>query len=184
PLYTEARIKVSNLELSSNFWLLSTDSCREIDVLEVYGGATKEYFARNMSTNFHVFIRSAKKGISSDFNDQNHVSLPDSAFWREEFHTFGVHWKSPTEVDFYIDGKLIPEGSWTKAEMFDKDYTHTKMDKTKYLMDRPMHLILDTEDHHWRSAQGIVAKDEDLADPAKNKMYVDWIRTYKPVEVD
>jgi len=37
PVYTEARIKVSNLELSSNFWLLSRDSRREIDILEIYG---------------------------------------------------------------------------------------------------------------------------------------------------
>lgn len=184
PLYTEARIKVSQLELSSNFWLLSTDNRREIDVLEIYGGAANPYFARNMSTNFHVFIRSQEKGISSDFNYQNHVTLPDSAFWRDDYHTFGVYWKSPTEVFFYIDGEQLPAGSWKQAEMFDKDYTRTKMDKTKYQMDRPMHLILDTEDHHWRSVKGIVASDEDLADPAKNKMYVDWIRTYKPVPVD
>ncbi len=181
PAYTEARIRVSNLELSSNFWFLSRDSRREIDVLEVYGGAEKGDFARRMSTNFHVFIRSKEKGITSDFNVSNHVELPNGANWREEYHTFGVFWKSPAEVYFYIDGKPLPTGSWTQAEMFDKDYTKTFMDKSAFVMDRPMVMILDIEDHHWRSRQGIVAKDEDLADPSKNKMLVDWVRTYRLV---
>ncbi|MGF1818019.1 hypothetical protein L4D02_25375, partial [Vibrio splendidus] len=39
PIFMEANIKVSNLELSSNFWLLSENDQREIDILEVYGGA-------------------------------------------------------------------------------------------------------------------------------------------------
>jgi len=43
-------------------------------------------------------------------------------------------------------------------------------------------MILDTEDHDWRSRQGIVAKDEDLIDPTKNRMLIDWVRTYRLVE--
>lgn len=182
PAYTEARMKVSNLELSSNFWFLSQDSRREIDVLEVYGGAEKGDFAQRMSTNFHVFIRTKDTGITSDFSASNHVELPGKANWRDDYHTFGVFWKSPTEVYFYIDGKLLPTGSWEQSEMFDKDYTKTFMDKSAFVMDKPMVMILDTEDHHWRSRQGIVAKDEDLADPSKNKMLVDWVRTYQLVE--
>ncbi|WP_020570464.1 LamG domain-containing protein [Neolewinella persica] len=182
PVYTEARIKVSNLELSSNFWFLSRDSRREIDVLEVYGGAAKDFFAKHMSTNFHVFLRGRATGITSNFNDQNHVMLPDAAYWRENYHTFGMFWKSPTEIYFYIDGEQLPTGSWDQSEMFDKDYTKTPMDKEKYVMDQPLVMILDTEDHHWRSNQGIVAKDEDLANPAKNRMLVDWVRTYRLVE--
>jgi len=166
PVYTEARIKVSHLELSSNFWFLSRDSRREIDVLEVYGGAAKGNFA----------------SITSDFNASNHVMLPDSANWRDDFHTFGMFWKSPTEVYFYIDGKQLPTGSWEQAEMFDKGYTKTTMDKAQYVMDKPLVMILDTEDHAWRSRQGIVAQDEDLADPAKNLMLVDWVRTYRLVK--
>lgn len=43
-------------------------------------------------------------------------------------------------------------------------------------------MILDTEDHTWRSRQGIVAQDGDLADPAKNRVLVDWVRTYRLVK--
>ncbi|WP_010182338.1 Ig-like domain-containing protein [Aquimarina agarilytica] len=182
PIFMEARIKVSNLELSSNFWMLSEDDKREIDVLEVYGGASDVWFAQRMSTNFHVFERGAGNRILSDYNDQNHVTLPNNELWRNKFHTFGVYWKSPSEVYFYIDGKQTKDGSWAQSDMFDKDYTRRKMDKNRFKMDKPVFMIIDTEDHSWRSEQGIVASDADLKNPNKNKMLVDWVRTYKPVK--
>lgn len=182
PIFLEARIKVSNLELSSNFWLLSDTDEREIDVLEVYGGASQTWFAKNMSTNFHVFFRDHQNNsIISDFNDQTHNSAPNNGYWRDGFHRFGVYWKSPTEVTFYIDGVQTPDGSWAQVVMKDKDYTGAILDKSQYNMDQSAYIIIDTEDHEWRSNAGHVASDANLADPSKNKMYVDWIRVYKPV---
>lgn len=182
PIFLEANIKVSALELSSNFWLLSDNDEREIDVLEVYGGARQEWFAQNMSTNFHVFLRDEQTNeIISDFNDQTHNTPTWGTYWREGFHRFGVYWKSPTEVYFYIDGQQTSEGSWAQVVMKDKDYTGAILDKTQYNMDEEAFIILDTEDHSWRSEAGHVATDADLADGTKNKMYVDWIRVYKPV---
>ncbi len=181
PIFLEASIKVSNLELSSNFWLLSENDQREIDILEVYGGAEDEWFARNMSTNFHVFMRNPDNSIISDFNDQTHNEPDWGTYWREGFHRFAAYWKSPTEVTFYINGVQTPKGAWEQVVMKDKDYTGAILDKSKYNMDEEMYIILDTEDHSWRSELGIFAKDADLADGSKNKMYVDWIRVYKPV---
>ncbi|MCM2681307.1 RICIN domain-containing protein [Echinimonas agarilytica] len=181
PIFLEARIKVSNLELSSNFWLLSENDEREIDVLEVYGGANDDWFARNMSTNFHVFMRNADNSIRSDFNDQTHNTPPWGTYWRDGFHRFAVYWKSPTEVTFYINGQETPNGSWAEVVMKDKDYTGAILDKNTYNMDEESFIIIDTEDHSWRSEAGIVASDADLANNSKNKMYVDWIRVYKPV---
>ncbi len=182
PVYTEARILVSNLELSSNFWMLSPDDRREIDMLEVYGGASQIWFAQHMSTNFHVFFRNPDNSIRSDYNDQTHNALPGNALWRNGWHRFGVYWKSPTDITFYIDGQQTSNGSWAQVIMIDKDYTGATLDKSIYNMDREMFLIIDTEDHKWRSDQGIVATDEDLADDTRNRMYVDWVRTYKPVD--
>ncbi|NLS14193.1 beta-agarase [Vibrio sp. SM6] len=181
PIFMEANIKVSNLELSSNFWLLSENDQREIDILEVYGGAEDDWFAKNMSTNFHVFFRNNDNTIKSDFNDQTHNTPRWGNYWRDGFHRFGAYWKSPTEVTFYIDGVKTPKGSWEQVVMKDKDYTGEILDKNIYNMDHEMFLILDTEDHSWRSEAGIIASDADLADGSKNKMYVDWIRVYKPV---
>ncbi|MGJ8691690.1 MAG: RICIN domain-containing protein [Thalassotalea sp.] len=182
PIYMEANIKVSNLELSSNFWLLSENDEREIDVLEVYGGAREDWFAKNMSTNFHVFIRDHNSNeIINDFNDQTHNTPTYGTYWRNNFHRFGAYWKSPTEVTFYIDGQETPNGSWAEVVMKDKDYTGAILNKNQYNMDEEAFLILDTEDHSWRSEAGNITTDADLADNSKNKMYVDWIRVYKPV---
>ena len=177
PIYTEARIKASNLELSSNFWLLSEDSKREIDVLEVYGGTKQTLFPARATTNFHLFKRDST-GIHGDFNDLSAHFLPDSTPWRMEYHTFGVYWKSPTEITFFIDGKEMKGSSWADAELFDYNYSKTYLDKNIHNLDRPMYLILDTEDHDWRSKKGNTPTDAELADPTRNKMYVDWIRTY------
>ncbi|MEM6771832.1 MAG: family 16 glycosylhydrolase, partial [Bacteroidota bacterium] len=181
PLYTEARIKASNLELSSNFWLLSEDSKREIDVLEVYGGAKEGYFPIRATSNFHLFHRD-EKGIRADFHDLQPHFLPDSTPWRQEYHTFGVLWKSPTEISFYIDGKEMVGSSWADAKPYDKSHTKTYLDKAAYSFDRPMYLIIDTEDHDWRSKQGHTPSDEELADDDRNRMYVDWVRTYQLTE--
>ncbi|WP_187271104.1 family 16 glycosylhydrolase [Neolewinella aurantiaca] len=177
PVYTEARIKASNLELSSNFWMLSKDAKREIDVLEVYGGTEAWPHPTRATTNFHLFKRDAS-GIHGDFNDLSGHYLPDTTPWRMDYHTFGVFWKSPTEVSFYIDGKEMENSSWADAKLFDQNYTKTYLDKSVDNMDRPMYLILDTEDHDWRVEKGNTPTDEELADDSRNRMYVDWVRTY------
>ena len=178
PLYTEARIRVSDLELSSNFWMLSEDNEREIDVLEIYGGAAQGGYPRRMSNNFHVFFRDDDQ-IHSDFADATYHALHDSARYRDDYHTFGVRWLAPDDLTFFIDGQPTEDGSWAQADLYDKGHTRDTLDKTQYTMDRPLYLILDTEDHAWRSRRGIVADDASLADSSRNRMYVDWVRTYR-----
>ncbi|WNJ18801.1 family 16 glycosylhydrolase [Pontibacter sp. G13] len=176
PVYTEARIKVSSLVLSSNFWMLSQDDTREIDVIEVYGSdrPDQSWFASHMSTNYHIFERTSTQ-ILNDFSNQQHHALPGNEPWRNDFHTFGVYWKSPTEITFYIDGQEKNTFTEQNMETYDGNY-----------IDRPMFMIIDTEDHDWRSNPSngnplVVATDAELADTTKNKMLVDWVRTYRPV---
>ncbi len=69
PLYMEAKIKIANIENSSNFWMLNECDNEEIDVLECYGGAKNRdasgnvtsgdatFYTRQMSTNFHIWHR-------------------------------------------------------------------------------------------------------------------------------
>jgi agarase len=177
PVYMEASIKVANLELSSNFWLLSADSTHEIDILEVYGGTKQKDKSQYMGTNFHVFFRGEGQPLI-DHGDSRHYKPEGGGFWREDYHRFGVHWESPTEVTFYIDGKITPKGAWKDRVL--KTKKGSILDKTKYSMNKPLHLILDLEDHDWRSKSGHIATDEELANQANNKMYIDWVRVYKP----
>jgi len=41
-------------------------------------------------------------------------------------------------------------------------------------------IIIDAEDHDWRSQKGITPTDQELLDEDINTMYVDWVRVYKP----
>lgn len=176
PIYMEAKIKPSNLVLSSNFWFLSEDDTRELDILEVYGSdrPDQSWFAEHMSTNYHIFERDPEtNAIIENHNDQVHHTLPDDESWRKDFHTFGAYWKSPTHIDFYIDGKLV-------RQLREDGMT----DPAGKYIDRAMFMIIDMEDHEWRSSEGIVATDAELADESKNKMFVDWVRVYKPESSD
>ena len=174
PVYIEARIKPCNQVLSSNLWLLSKDSKRELDMLEIYAGdrPDQKFYARKASHNYHIFIRNAKTNqIEKDLKKPQYYVLPSKEPYRNDFHNFGMFWKSATEMDFYIDGLLV--NSLRKEDLEDPDQLY---------FDRPMHIIFDIEDHDWRSKKGIVATDQELSNKNKNQMFVDWIRVYKPVK--
>ncbi len=117
PVYMEARIKVSNIRNSSNFWMLNKCDNEEIDVLECYGGDPDEFYSKQMSTNFHLWHRRGGQSHNgaqtttncggqdlTDFTYQTFFRTSNNDFWRNDFHTFGVYWASPTQLEFYIDG--------------------------------------------------------------------------------
>ncbi len=171
PVFMEINMKVSGLVLSSNFWLLSEDDRNELDIDETYGSDRSAWFAKRMSTNYHIFERDpVTNDIIANYNDQQFFTLPDNAPLRNDFHRFGAYWKDAWNVEFYLDGVLVRTLTQSGIE-----------DPEGKGLDRPMRIIIDTEDHDWRSNQGIVATDEELANDNINKMFVDWVRVYKPV---
>ncbi|MBB4078612.1 hypothetical protein GGR28_001225 [Lewinella aquimaris] len=171
PVFIEASIRVSNQVLSSNLWLLSEDDRRELDILEIYGGdrPDQRYYATHASNNYHIFVRDSSNRILENLSDPSHHTLAGEVPYRRDFHRFGAYWIDPWSIDIYLDGKLVRR---LRLEPDD--------DPDGVGLDRPMYLIIDTEDHAWRSEKGIVATDEELADDEKNIMLVDWIRTYRP----
>ena len=176
PVYMEAKIKVANQVLSSNFWLLSADDKRELDILEIYGSdrANHHKHSRHANTNYHVFIRDEESNeIIRDIGSQQHHFLPNEAPYRDNFHRFGAYWIDPWNVEFYIDGRLVRRLNKTSLK-----------DPENLGLDREMFMIIDMEDHDWRSSVGHIASDEDLADETRNKMLVDWVRVYVPVKAD
>lgn len=173
PVYMEISMKVSGLVLSSNFWFLSGDDRNELDVIETYGSERSDWFAKRQSTNYHIFERNSSNQIIKDHSDQDHHTLPSNQPLRNGFHRYGMYWKSPTDVEFYRDGEKIR--TITQSGLTDPEGLY---------LDRPMRLIIDTEDHQWRSNQGIVASDAELANNSINKMFVDWVRVYKPIDIN
>jgi agarase len=172
PIFVEASMKISSLALASNFWMLSDDDKYEIDVTETYGDTTHN--VQQMSTNYHIFKRDpvTNEYLEDYGHKAKHHKTADKALLNQDFHRFGFYWKSPTHMEFYLDGKFVRELS-SNTDLTDPD---------GHFFDRPMRLIFDMEDHVWRARKGITPTIKDLGDPTKNRMYVDWIRAYRPVQ--
>ncbi|PQJ80646.1 family 16 glycosylhydrolase [Polaribacter porphyrae] len=175
PVYTEVRAKVANQVLSSNFWFLSKDDKRELDVLEIYGGdrESEKWFAANAASNTHVFLRNdSDNSIIKDINKSVKSKLADGSPWRNEFHTYGAYWKDAFTIDIYYDGKLVNQ---IRKESI--------QDPANLGLNRAMFMVIDLEDHDWRSRKNppITPTDAELADETKNKYLVDYVRTFRPV---
>ncbi|MEM0913796.1 MAG: family 16 glycosylhydrolase [Planctomycetota bacterium] len=179
PVYIEGRAKVPNTVLASALWLLSPCDTREIDFMEAYGADYSEnakksqtWFSHRMHVSHHMFIRDPFQ----DYQPKDEGTwIYSETPWRENFHTYGVYWRDPWHLEYYIDGKLVRV---TKGkDMIDPlNYTNGGG------LDLEMDIIIDMEDHTWRSNQGITPTDAELANKENNTFRVDWIRVYKPVK--
>ncbi len=170
PVFMESSLKVNGLVLSSNFWMLSLDAKRELDVVECYGSDRDKNFETKMNTNYHIFLRDpASNEVVKDFAKQQGHPLPNNAPLRDGYHRFGMYWKDAWNIDFYLNGVKVR--SMTKEDITDPDNLG---------LDRAMHIIFDVEDHQWRSDKGITVTDEELKKEDINKMFVDWVRVYTP----
>ncbi|WP_025764950.1 family 16 glycosylhydrolase [Dyadobacter tibetensis] len=179
PVYVEAYAKISNSTLASDVWLLSPDDTQEIDILEAYGSSYSEntkkdlsWFAQRIHISHHVFIRSPFQ----DYQPTDPGSwYYDGTLWREQYHRFGMYWKDPLHLEYYIDGKLVRTVSG--LDIIDpKNYTGgTGLNKA-------MDIIINVEDQTWRSDQGLTPTDNELANRDDQTFKVDWIRVYKPVK--
>ncbi|GAB2504906.1 carbohydrate-binding protein [Microbulbifer agarilyticus] len=176
PLFMEARVKITNLTLANAFWLLSSDSTEEIDVLESYGSdrPSETWFDERLHLSHHVFIREPFQ----DYQPKDAGSWypnPDGGHWRDQFFRIGVYWIDPWTLEYYVNGEHVRTVSG--VEMIDP-YGYTNGNG----LSKPMQVIFDAEHQPWRDAQGTAPPtDEELADPSRNKFLVDWVRFYKPV---
>lgn len=175
PIYTEVRAKIANQVLSSNFWFLSKDDKRELDVVECYGGdrESEKWHAANAASNTHVFLRNeSDNSIIKDINKSIKHQTADGSPWRNKYHTYGAYWKDAFTVDVYYDGKLVNQ---IRKESI--------QDPANLGLNRAMFMVIDLEDHDWRSRKNppIAPTDEELADQSKNKYLVDYVRTFRPI---
>ncbi|MCX2803323.1 carbohydrate-binding protein [Microbulbifer thermotolerans] len=176
PVYIETRVKIMDQVLANAVWMLSSDSTEEIDIVEAYGSSRPDqtWFAERMHLAHHVFIRDPFQ----DYQPQDMGAwYSDGRLWREQYSRVGVYWRDPWHLEYYIDGQLVRTVSGT--DMIDP-YGYTNGTG----LSKPMQIIIDAEDQDWRSDNGILATDAELADSSKNQFYVDWVRVYKPVPAD
>jgi agarase len=174
PLFIEARAKISDQVLASCVWMLSEDSTEEIDILEAYGSGRKgqEWFAERLHLSHHVFVR-------KPFQDYQPTDAgtwyKNGKIWRQHFVRVGVYWRDPWHLEYYVDGELVRTVSG--EEIIDpKGFTHG------HGLSKPMSIIINKEDQDWRREQGVTPTDEELANPKKSIMWVDWVRVYQAVK--
>ncbi|QDT69141.1 Beta-porphyranase A precursor [Planctomycetes bacterium MalM25] len=157
--YYEASIKVANISLPSAFWF-RMNSKSEIDVIENVGNRSnpgQEWKRSVMAYNTHFYNPppDIAVGGKAQMVDEN----GDPLLSAENFITYAVWWKSPTEILFYYND--IEVANVTPGGPFDEG----------------LHMIFDMEAFHWEGFPTI----GDLNDPAKNTMQVDWVRAYQAV---
>ncbi|SHJ09865.1 Glycosyl hydrolases family 16 [Pseudozobellia thermophila] len=197
PVYIEARAKIMNSTLASNVWLLSPDDTQEIDIVEAYGADYSEsaqkdhsYFSKKIHISHHVFIRDPFQ----DYQPKDAGSwYSNGTTWNRDYHRFGVYWKNPWHLEYYIDGQLVRTVSG--KDMIDP-FFYTNATRpgdpsvdTRTGLSKEMDIIINTEDQTWRStpASGLQSEtytptDNELENIENNTFKVDWIRVYKPVE--
>ncbi|MBN3581029.1 family 16 glycosylhydrolase [Algoriphagus aestuarii] len=197
PVYVEAYAKVMNSTLASDVWLLSPDDTQEIDIVEAYGASysasaqqNTSWFAERIHLSHHVFVRDPFQ----DYQPTDSGSwYQDGRIWREEFHRYGVYWRDPWHLEYYIDGELVRTVSG--KDMIDpKFYTNAEepgntTKDTRTGLSKEMDIIINVEDQTWRSSpeSGLQSEtytptDSELANAEDHTFRVKWIRVYKPVE--
>ncbi len=170
PMYTVSRIKAAHISAYNTFWLNNGDISNrdEIDVIENNSnptcGCQPDYPWQMNSQYFQVINDDTKRNKGNFDNRKLSKANPLKGVpWNEAYHTFGVWWKSATEIQFYLDGE--PAGS-VSAE---RD------------LNRKLHIIWDlwSEDVKW---VGGLPQKEELLDNSVNTMKVDWVHTYRLVK--
>ncbi|MEM8525767.1 MAG: Ig-like domain-containing protein [Bacteroidota bacterium] len=188
PVYIEAYVKVMNSVSASNVWLLSPDDTQEIDICEAYGHDTRWnnpwFNNERVHLSHHVFIRSPFTDWQP--SDEGSFYTDGMTVWNQNYHRFGVYWRDPWHLEYYVDGKLVRVRSG--KDQIDPVY-HTNSvnpgdtnNDTRTGLSKPMDIIINTEDQSWRAVQGLTPTDQELADTEANTFNVDWIRVYKPAE--
>ena len=152
PGYYEARIKASDLSMTTAFWFQGTYS--EIDVIENLGRPSNEdskWVENTMMMNTHYY----PDGWDNDIDTPVKWEMPVKA--REDFQVFGVWWREDNSIWFYYNDQKVanvsPGGAFGEG----------------------MYMYFDTEVFHWH---GWPTK-ESLLDPERNVVLVDWVRAWK-----
>jgi beta-porphyranase len=182
PVYTETRMKASDISLSSTFWLVTdtgqkypnATDCKfsygtELDVIETTGGAYDwdteiKSFNTQLKSNTHFRTRPCEGG-SETFFSKGPSSPKNLGFTTHSgFHTYGVYWIDATQCKIYVDG----------VEFYNLIINDTQKANP---FDLPMGLRMVTETYNWLNPPS----KEMLKDNTKNTTYYDWVRTYKLV---
>jgi beta-glucanase (GH16 family) len=151
--YYEARMKASQLSMSSSFWFQGKYS--EIDVVEQFGKpVNRSWRSRYMMMDSHYFTGNPK----TDHNAQARTEMSSGA--GEQYHVYGVWWKDKDSLVYFLDGREVAR-------------THPAGEFLE-----PMYMFFDTEVFTDSGLPSIA----DLQDDRINTMSVDWVHSWRLVQ--
>ncbi|WP_298543905.1 carbohydrate-binding protein [uncultured Aquimarina sp.] len=169
--YYETRMKANKTFMSSTFWLINKRNeftgcdfrTTELDITETVGvnsnGASwVNNTIRNMNSNTHSRGTNCN---STPVGQQGNKAPLGEESWKN-YHTYGVWWKSKSEILFYLDGKFVGQI------------------KPPADFNLPMYLRMVVETYDWNPPK-------DGQDGINNSLndrttYYDWVRSYKLVD--
>ena len=152
--------------MSSTFCLINTrgegSGCdqrtTELDIQECVGQVTTtaawaQNFDNAMNSNTHSRNTTCSE---TPTGSQGSKASTDQKVWNT-YHVYGAWWKSPSEIEFYLDGEKV--NTVTPAADFDL----------------PMYLRLVTETYNWNP----VPDDGGMNGSAEDRTtYYDWVRVW------
>ncbi|ADE53100.1 glycoside hydrolase family 16 [Coraliomargarita akajimensis DSM 45221] len=152
-MYTEARMKMSRLSMTTAFW--SQGNYSEIDCIENIGAPSNPQWAhmsKLMEMNSHYFINGWNNDISTPAHHNMGVNHADA------FHVYGFHWKDSRTIDMYLDGVKVK--TITTGGGFNENH----------------YMFFDTEVFSWGVGLPLISN---LQNNNKNTGFIDWVRTYE-----
>lgn len=162
--YFECKMKANATVMSSTFWLMTKYDCekkQELDIQECVGRLSPQAaaWARDFDRIFHSnAIHRSTSCNPRPTQIQNKINLPTKN--HERYYVYGAWWKSPTEVQFFLDGtyaySINPSITW----------------------DMPAFLQMAVEVYDWNP----IPADGGLVDSGtweQRTTKYDWIRTWK-----
>lgn len=165
--YFECKMKANKTFMSSTFWLINHKNegtgcdrrVTELDIQECVGQVTA---TADWALKFDETIHSNTHSRQADCTDTPTGSVGGNTelggkAWAD-YHIYGAWWKSPTEIEFYLDGEKV--------------YTATP----KANFDLPMYLRMVVETYDWNSvpADGGMTGTEE-----QRTTSYDWVRTWE-----
>jgi hypothetical protein len=162
--FFECRMKANHTEMSSTFWLitpLGVEPRQELDIQECVGKTSEltERWGRNWNQIFHSNTILHVDGDRAKRIQVQNATKPETENW-ERFYIYSAWWKSPREIQFFLDGKfqysLDPTVDW----------------------DKPAHIQMAIETYDWNPVPedgGLIASSP----LEERKTQYDWVRTWR-----
>ncbi|MEW4924133.1 HYR domain-containing protein [Algibacter sp. 2305UL17-15] len=169
--YFECRMQANKTVMSSTFWIAYKQNCNtgpqrklELDIQECVGRFSGDPVKDPWAVNYdHIYASNTwRHKQSCDVSES--VQSPGKTVLDEDNHSrffvYGCWWKSPTEILFYLDGKLSHSITNPPADF-----------------DLEGHITMAIETYGWNPIDAANIFETASADDRSTKY--DWVRTWK-----